>query len=82
VSPPGQADHNSSMMRVMPDGAGIACRRHGDGPGTVLVHGGFLDSRSWAGLMEVLARTRTVVGSRPARARGQRSLCEFVPAFG
>jgi pimeloyl-ACP methyl ester carboxylesterase len=51
------------MMRMMADGARIAYRRLGDGPGTVLVHGGFIDSRSWTGLMEVLARTRTVVAA-------------------
>jgi pimeloyl-ACP methyl ester carboxylesterase len=51
------------MMRTMADGAIIAYRRQGAGPGTVLVHGGFIDSRSWTGLMEVLARTRTVVAA-------------------
>jgi pimeloyl-ACP methyl ester carboxylesterase len=51
------------MMRTMADGATVACRRQGGGPGTVLVHGGFLDGRSWTGLMEVLARTRTVVAA-------------------
>jgi len=51
------------MMRMMADGARIAYRRLGDGQGTVLVHGGFIDSRSWTGLMEVLARTRTVVAA-------------------
>ena len=53
------------MMRMMPDGARVAYRRQGDGPGTVLVHGGFIDSNSWTGLMEVLGRTRTVVAADP-----------------
>jgi pimeloyl-ACP methyl ester carboxylesterase len=51
------------MMRTTRDGARVAYRRQGDGPGTVLVHGGFIDSSSWTGLMEVLARTRTVVAA-------------------
>ena len=70
------------MMRMMPDGASVAYRRQGDGPGTVLVHGGFIDSSSWTGLMEVLGPNPYRRGSRPARARGQRSLHESLPAAG
>jgi hypothetical protein len=77
---PGQAGHNAFMMRTMPDGVRVAYRRQGDGPGTVLVHGGFLDSSSWTGLMEVLARTRTVVAADRRGHGGQRPLYEFVPA--
>jgi pimeloyl-ACP methyl ester carboxylesterase len=42
-----------------PDGTRIAYRRLGDGPATILVHGGFLDGSSMTGLMQQLAATRT-----------------------
>ena len=43
------------------DGTLLAYRQEGAGPKTLLVHGGFLDSRAWLGLMPLLARGRTVI---------------------
>ena len=40
-------------------GTRIAYRRAGQGPGTILVHGGFIDGSSMTGLMEELASSRT-----------------------
>jgi len=39
----------------------LAYRQEGAGPMTLLVHGGFLDSRAWLGLMPLLARERNLV---------------------
>ena len=66
------------MMRMMPDGASVAYRRPGDGPGTVLVHGGFIDSNSWTGLIELLGRTRTVVA---ADRRGHRDSDPYTTSY-
>lgn len=41
------------------DGTRIAYRRAGRGPGTILVHGGFIDGSSMTGLMQELAPSRT-----------------------
>jgi pimeloyl-ACP methyl ester carboxylesterase len=43
------------------DGTVLAYRVQGDGPLTLLLHGGFLDSRAWLGLMPLLTQERTVV---------------------
>lgn len=43
------------------DGTRIAYRRSGEGSGTILVHGGFIDGSSMAGLVAELASSRTVV---------------------
>jgi pimeloyl-ACP methyl ester carboxylesterase len=43
------------------DGTRIAYRRSGKGPGTILVHGGFIDGSSMAGLVEELSSSRTAV---------------------
>ena len=42
------------------DGTRIAYRRAGTGPGTILVHGGFIDGSSMTNLMGILAPSRTV----------------------
>ncbi len=41
------------------DGTRIAYRRAGQGLGTILVHGGFIDGSSMTGLMQELALSRT-----------------------
>lgn len=54
--------HNRRMaVWTSPDRTRIAYRQSGSGPGTVLVHGGFLDGSSMAGLMEELSSSRTVM---------------------
>ena len=45
------------------DGTVLAYRVQGDGPISLLLHGGFLDSRAWLGMMPLLAQERTVVAS-------------------
>lgn len=64
--------------RTSADGTQIAFRRAGRGPGTVLVHGGFIDSRSWEGLIEVLEPTRTVIA--PDR-RGHGDSSRYTDSF-
>ena len=57
-----RALHNRRMkFWTSPGGTRIAYRQSGSGPGTILVHGGFLDGSSMAGLMRELSSSRTVM---------------------
>lgn len=51
--------HSAVVDWTSRDGTRIAYRRAGSGPGTILVHGGFIDGSSMTDLMQELASSRT-----------------------
>jgi pimeloyl-ACP methyl ester carboxylesterase len=55
---------------AVPDGTQLAYRRQGAGPTIVLVHGGFLDHRAWAGLAALLAESGHTVIAPDRRGHG------------
>jgi pimeloyl-ACP methyl ester carboxylesterase len=55
---------------TLPDGARLAYERWGAGPTVVLVHGGFLDHRAWAGLAALLAASGHTVVAPDRRGHG------------
>jgi pimeloyl-ACP methyl ester carboxylesterase len=61
----------STIRRLtVPDGTQLIYLRHGSGPTVVLVHGGFLDHRAWAGLAAVLAASGHTVVAPDRRGHG------------
>jgi pimeloyl-ACP methyl ester carboxylesterase len=61
----------SAICRLtVPDGTQLAYQRQGTGPTVVLVHGGFLDHRAWAGLAAVLAASGHTVIAPDRRGHG------------